>query len=258
VELLWLSEGATGPHTRERLLPNGSMELVINLREDKMRVYDRQDYDRCRSLPGSIIVGAQSNYFVIDTDEQTSVAGVHFKPGGAFPFFKLPAGELRDEHVALDTLWGSGAADLREQLLAAKTPQEKFRILEHFLMMQAAKPLQRHDAVAYALGQFLNGPSVPSVGSVTDQIGLSARRFIQLFSDEVGLTPKLFCRVRRFQRVLRRVAKGQQIDWVGVALSCGYFDQAHFVHDFRAFSGLNPTTYLSQRTDHLNHVPILH
>src|SRR5437667_10006736 len=119
VELLWLSEGATGPHTRERLLPNGSMELVINLREDKMRVYDRQDYDRFRSFRGSLLVGTQSNYFVIDTDEQTSVAGVHFKPGGAFPFFKLPAGELRDEHVALDTLWGSGVADLREQLLAA-------------------------------------------------------------------------------------------------------------------------------------------
>jgi methylphosphotriester-DNA--protein-cysteine methyltransferase len=92
---------------------------------------------------------------------------------------------------------------------------------------------------------------------VTDQIGLSQRRFIQVFRDEVGLTPKLFCRIQRFQEVLRRIGKGQQFEWVDVALDCGYYDQAHFINDFQAFSGLNPTAYLAHPRDrNPNHVPI--
>ncbi len=85
---------------------------------------------------------------------------------------------------------------------------------------------------------------------------LSPKRFIQVFSEEVGLTPKLFCRVRRFQEVLRLIEKGQHIEWAEIALTCGYFDQAHCIHDFRAFSGLNPTTYLTHRGEHRNHVPL--
>jgi len=91
---------------------------------------------------------------------------------------------------------------------------------------------------------------------VTGQLALSPRRFIQVFAEQVGLTPKLFCRVRRFHEVMRRVHQGSGIDWTEVALSCGYFDQAHFIRDFRAFSGLNPTAWLAHRGEHLNHVPI--
>ena len=99
-------------------------------------------------------------------------------------------------------------------------------------------------------------PHTRTVAEVTGLIGLSPRRFIQVFSAEVGLTPKLFCRIRRFQRVVRHIAKEERVEWADVAADCGYFDQAHFIHDFRAFSGINPTTYLAQRTEHLNHVPI--
>jgi AraC-like DNA-binding protein len=96
----------------------------------------------------------------------------------------------------------------------------------------------------------------PGIAAVTGQIGLSARRFIQLFSQEVGLAPKLFCRVRRFQEVVKTVHAGREMDWTQIALDCGYFDQAHFIHDFKAFSGLSPSAYLAQMTEHRNHVPL--
>ena len=254
VDLLWHYDGYQQPHDKERLLPDGSMELVINLREDKVRMYDRRDIGQCQSFPGSILIGAQSEFFVIDTAEQAGVMGVHFKPGGAFPFFKLPAGELQNEYVALETLWGRDAEDLRERLLAASTVDGKFRILEHYLWKRLAKPLERHPAVGFALREF---QGTRTVADVSGEIGLSARRFIEVFTDEVGLTPKLFCRVQRFQETVRRIGMGRRVDWAGMALDCGYFDQAHFIHDFRAFSGLSPSAYAAQRTGHLNHVPIL-
>jgi AraC-like DNA-binding protein len=257
VELLWLYEGYSQPHDKERLLPNGAMELVVNLKDDVVRVYDRRDPSKFQSSRGALLVGVQSEYFVIDTAEQQSVIGVHFKPGGAFPFFKMPAGELHNQHLSLDLLWGNGAGELRERLLEASTPESKFQILEESLLAHTRKPMARHPAVDFAIQEFGDSRRAPSIAQVTGQIGISSRRFIDVFNDQVGLTPKLYCRVQRFQNVLHRIGVRGNLDWTDLALSCGYFDQAHFIHDFRAFSGLSPTAYAAHRTEHLNHVPIL-
>src|ERR1700704_4631802 len=128
VELFWFYDGFPPcAHQKERLMPDGSVELVINLREDEARIYDREDFDKCERLPGALLCGPHSNFFVIDTEEQASVIGIHFKPGGAFPFFKLPVDELHNQHVGLDDLWGTDAGLLRERLLEAATPEDKFK-----------------------------------------------------------------------------------------------------------------------------------
>jgi len=76
---------------------------------------------------------------------------------------------------------------------------------------------------------------------------LSARRFIELFRRYVGVTPKLYCRIRRFQRALGELHRIKQMDWSAVALECGYYDQSHFIRDFRQFSGLTPSAYRDMR-----------
>ncbi len=257
VDLFWFYDSYfPGSHKKERLMPDGSIELVINLKEDEARIYDRDNLEKYARLSGTLVCGPHSNCFVIDTDQQQSVIGIHFKPGGAFPFFKMPASELHNLHVSLEDLWGHQAGLLRERLLEAQAPQKKLQVLEECLLAQAFRPLERHRAVDFALGLFRNIHTAPAMADLADEVGISSRRFIQLFSNEVGLTPKLFARVRRFQQVLLNIRTGAEFSWVGMAASCGYFDQAHFIHDFKEFSGINPTTYLAQKTDHLNHVPI--
>lgn len=260
VEMLWYADGPGGPHARERLLPDGSMELVINLCEDEVRVYDRLDHRKFEKLRGAVIIGPHSEFFVIDTAEQRRVMGVHFKPGGAFPFLRLPADELHGLHVSLEDVWGRWADELRERLLEAQTVDQQFGILEASLKARISRPPVRHRAMEFALDQFHGGTHTRPIADVTEQIGLSSRRFIELFRQQVGLTPKLFCRVRRFQKVVQQVPVpregAQRVEWSDLALACGYFDQAHFIHDFRAFSGLSPTAYAELRTGHTNHVPI--
>jgi AraC-like DNA-binding protein len=107
--------------------------------------------------------------------------------------------------------------------------------------------------VALALAEFRREAPAPAVGDVVDRIGLSARTFIRLFVTEVGLTPKLFCRVRRFQRALRLARGGQPAGWAGIALDCGYCDQAHLIRDFRALSGFTPTEFLRVWGRHLDY-----
>ena len=158
--------------------------------------------------------------------------------------------------MLLETLWGGLAIDLRDQLLEATTHEARFEILERVLREELAKSVDRHRAVGFALRRFMAAPHVTTMASVTEQIGLSPKRFIQLFRDETGFTPKVFCRIRRFQQALDRMGASKNVEWTKVALESGYFDQAHFNHDFRAFSGINPTSYLVNRTPHRNHVTL--
>lgn len=256
VDLFWSYEAHDPPHAKERILPTGTMELIVDLREEELRVYDGRNHEQFQSFATALICGAHSESFVIDTASQASVMGVHFKPGGAVPFVKLAADDLRNAHVSLEALWGAKAIELRDRLLEAQTPEGRFRILERTLLTQAVRPLARHPAVAFALKEFQDAPRTPTISDVSERTGLSKRRLIQVFSDEVGLTPKRFCRVRRFQDVLRLIKREQRVDWGKIALECGYFDQAHFIHDFQAFSGLTPTAYLARCTEHLNHVSL--
>jgi AraC-like DNA-binding protein len=262
VNLLWLYEGYMPPHAKERVLPTGEMQIVINLLDDQSCVYDRDDTDRCQTFRGSLLSGAHSEYVVISTAMQASVMGVYFRPGGAFPFLRRPAGELRDTTVSLDTLWGRAAIDLRDRLLEAATHEGRFEVLERALLAELARGFDRHGldqhhAVGFALRRFMAAPHMTTIASVSEQIGLSPKRFIQVFRDETGFTPKVFCRIRRFQQALGRMENRQSVAWVNVALDCGYFDQAHFIHDFRAFSGMNPSSYLARGTPHRNHVALV-
>jgi AraC-like DNA-binding protein len=241
VDSLWISEGHVQPHARERLLPTGTMELVFTADAD--------------GRVASWVVGARSECLVLDTSRPFDVIAVHFRPGGGFPFFGVPSCELRDRSVTLDLVWGASAANVRDRLRESETPEQRFRILEQTLLDRARGRFDRHPGVHYALALFDRSNGARPVGDVVQRIGISPRRFVDVFRSEVGLSPKLFCRIRRFNEALRRIEQLTDVDWVDVALSCGYFDQAHFNHDFRAFSGLTPSSYLRHRTSR-THVAI--
>lgn len=203
-----------------------------------------------------MVCGPHATSFVIDTAQPATLLGVHFKPGGALPFLPVPAGELANRHVALGDLWGAAAAAFCDQLAEARTAAAAFQLVEQALLARVARSPHLHPAVAFALAAFRQGQQAPSIAAVSAQVGLSARRFGALFRDQVGLPPRRFCRVQRFQAVLAQVQQARQVHWADLALACGYYDQAHFAHDFRAFAGLTPRDYLARQTGQRNHIAL--
>jgi AraC-like DNA-binding protein len=254
IEHLWAFADQP-PHGQERIMPSGTFELVINLREDEIRIYDPLAPDHCRRYSGAVVSGAFRGFFVIDTREHASIMGVHFKPGGAYPFLGLPADELADAHVDLCDLWGARATVLRERLCALPTPAARFSLLEAALRERLTHLPDRRRAVAAGLASL----QTTAVRQVVDRVGLSHRRFIDLFTREVGLTPKVFGRVQRFQAAIARAQRTAAPHWARLAQDCGYFDQSHLVRDFLAFSGLTPDAYLALRTSRVkvNHLPLI-
>lgn len=259
VELLWYYNEPPKPHAKERLMPDGCVSLIINLAEDETRLYDADDLSKVTKFSPCSLSGPQTKCFVIDTDEQTCVVGASFRAGGAVPFLGLPSDELYNEHLDLEDLWGCRAAELRERVLAAPTPRAKLRVLELALLERAAGRFDGQPVVEYAVQTFITQPAAIRIAQVANKTGFSTRRFIELFRQHVGMRPKLFCRVRRFQKILCHITSGKPVNWTSVALDGGYFDQAHFIHDFRDFSGINPSRYLAGFKDfprHHNHLPI--
>jgi AraC-like DNA-binding protein len=244
VDHFWLLAGAQ-IHRQERILPSGTMELVVNLRENEIRIYDATRPERCRRFSGAVLSGAYSRAFVCDAAQHESIMGVHFRPGGVVPFLDAMAHELADAHADLADLWGRSASELRERLCEVAAPQERFRILEAFLTGRLhPRPSKHHPVVAAALNMFGATGTGASVRDVSRAVGLCERRFIQVFNSHVGVTPKFFCRLLRFQRARALAQQAARVDWSRLAATCGYFDQSHLIHDFQEFSSSSPTELL--------------
>ena len=232
VEYLWMIRDAPS-HELERIVPTGTLELVVNLAEDEIRIHD--DAGRvAQRLEGAAVSGVYRRYFVIDTRVHTAMMGAHFRPGGAGAILGLPPGELADQHVALSALWG--ASSLREQLCAALDRASAFAILENALVARLAARRAPHAAVPHALAMV---GQAAAIGEIAATLGLSRRRLIEVFTAGVGVTPKRMSRLLRFQRALAIAGAGAA--WTRAAHASGYYDQAHLIRDCKELAGVAPS-----------------
>lgn len=168
-----------------------------------------------------------------------SVVGVRFRPGMARRFLQVPAGELTDGWAPLDTLWGTRGRELCERLGNADSAQRRVALLEGSL-----RPLDDvRDAVAGAVAAVVAAAGDADVDAFARQANLSPRQLRRRSLEETGLTPKRLCRVLRFRRAVAATAAGARRGWAHLAVQCGYYDQAHLIHEFREFSGYTPAEY---------------
>jgi AraC-like DNA-binding protein len=252
VERIWLVSGAQSPR-KERILPSGTVELVINLHDDRVQIDRTAQVARARSFSGAVVSGTYSGAFIIDAMQHAAMMGVHFRPGGAFGVLGVPSAEFADAHVDLAALWGAAAArELRERLCAAATHHRRFQYLEEVLAGRLPSRPRLHSVVPFALECFTPTGLGASVRDVARRTGLSHRRFLTIFTAEVGLAPKLFCRILRFRHVHALAQQTGHIDWAQLALECGFFDQSHLANEFRKLSGLTPTEYQRDVQDNRN------
>jgi AraC-like DNA-binding protein len=256
IAFLWYWEGEPQSHGREIITAGRSHGMLISLCADELGWYSGKGFAERNKLRGIAISGPNATPFAIDAF-QPHIMGVHFHPGGAWPFLKPGADAFSDTHVSLADIWGRDAERLQARLIQAPSPADKFDILEDALIRLAPRDFARHPAVELGLAAFERAPHSASVAATAKAAEVSPKKFIQLFTRQVGMTPKLYLRVARFQRVMDRIARAPKIDWWDVVERHGYYDQPHFIHDFKAFTGLAPTVWLKQRGPYTGHIPLV-
>ena len=216
--------------------------IQIDLADDALSWWDSGS--RRHDLPGVVASGPQSRPFAVSA-WQPKLVRIVFRPGGFGAVFGCGLGELADLHVPLADIWGSAAARLQETLAAAPSPAALFEELGGALHeAAAARGRLLHPAVATALARAERGAQ--TAAELAEGSGLACKRFIGLFKAEVGLTPKLYLRIARFERLAQRLPL-KASPWAELAADGGYFDQSHLIRDFRAFAGITPTAFKPRR-----------
>jgi AraC-like DNA-binding protein len=257
VDCLWYSARGPLPHTRERSLPTGCVDIVVPLLQDCLVRYDGEHGDVARQLHGAVVQGPFDRFGVRGTEGPSAVAGVHFTPAGAAAFFggALPA--LRNRTELLQDLWGPAARTLRERLQAAASPQQALRLLHDHLMERLVDTPPIDPLALFAVTAFGNDPASARVAPVQRASGCTPAQFIRRFEQAVGLTPKRYARVLRLGVLLPTLVRCGPRDWAQVAASGGYADQSHLIREFRQLAGMAPGAYRPVQADRPTHVAVL-
>jgi AraC-like DNA-binding protein len=256
VENIWLVQGHTADSTREKILPDGAIELIFDLDPEPKTIFASEDSTKFRTVRKAWISGERTRYLIIGAARNQSMVGIRFRPAGAYPFFGFPISELSDWVTELDLIWGTLVDEIREQLQAIESPELRLLRLESILLQQAKRSLEPNRLITFAVHQLQHSPQFLAIRDLANQIGITQKHLISQFEKVVGLRPKSFARVCKFQKVVNLIEQQKELEWAAVAADCGYYDQAHFIHEFQAFSGLNPSAYVAQRGEYLNFIPI--
>jgi AraC-like DNA-binding protein len=250
-------EGTNPAHTLERFLPDGNTEFIIDLTETPQYIHHNQTLQIIQTCQQAWVSGVRTRPITIPSGKQRKMMVIAFKKGKAYPFYNFPINELTDSVISADLVFGKSVIHLREKLQATKTTVQKFNLLEKFLLQQSQDKITLEpNCIQYAITKFVQQPTLLNYQNISEQIGYSQKHFIQLFKMQVGVAPKQYLRILRFQKLIQDIEYASRLNWSWFAHLNGFYDQAHLIHDFKAFSGFTPNEYVFKKSDTLNYVPV--
>jgi len=230
VECFWTHESVM-PQMGHRVLPDGCSDILF-IRPAGAR-------------PELLMVGTMTRAGLFDLP-QGDFLGVRFRPGMSAHFVTLPGTETVDQRLPLEDIWGAKARRLHEELWESSSIKTSVVLFETELRTQlATRSIKQH--VPLPADRVLRHAELKRglvrVDELAHHAGLSARQFRRLCLQQTGLSPKQLCRAIRFRHAAVQARLAGRGEWSQVALDCGYYDQAHFINEFRALSGLTPGEY---------------
>jgi AraC-like DNA-binding protein len=246
-------------HSLDRFLPDGNTELIMDLLDKPQYIHHNDTFEVIQSCTRAWVSGVRTQPITIPAGTGNRLIVIAFKKGAAHPFYSFPMNELRDSVVPADLIFGNRICKLREQLLHAHSIPEMFHYVELFLIETAGDKLHANPisaCVQHAIAEITLQPHRLNFQRLSDHIGYSQKHFIDLFTRQVGVTPKQYLRIMRFQRAICEVERAISVDWGQLAHQSGFYDQAHLIHDFKQFSGFTPNEYLQRKNTELNYVPV--
>lgn len=243
-------------HNFDRFLPNGDTEILIDFHDTPQFIYDNSSLKEIQACHHIWASGLRTEPITIPAGNKSEMMVISFKKGKAASFFPFPMEEIADSVVDADLVWGADFGLLRERLLATDDIALRFRIVEEFLINEFQSQMTVNPCVAFAIGEMTERPDAISIAKMNAKIGYSQKHFTDMFRRQVGVTPKSYLKIMRFQKAVRTIDATPDLDWGQIALECGFYDQSHFINDFKHFSGFTPEHYATIHTHYQNYVPV--
>jgi AraC-like DNA-binding protein len=239
----WEVEGRLAPF-RERVLPNGALEVMINLGPVHEMIADgeRTTWER------SWFSGLHERAIEIHSENGTHLVSARLRPLGALALFGEAAPAAANRVIDLEAFIGPTAVSLREQLRSTDTPNKRFEILEAFLRSRLSSAVEPSAFVRGAVARIDDAHGNLRVSTLHESLDVSRKHLTLRFAREIGIPPKAYAQLRRFIWTLGRLRESEEVDWAQLAAAAGYSDQSHLVRDFRRVAAARPTEFLRKRS----------
>jgi methylphosphotriester-DNA--protein-cysteine methyltransferase len=204
----------------------------------------RRDAAAPEIVPHSVVVGPCTQLRAqLVLCGKLDVFTIQFRPAGFHRLFRMPMDEFADQAFEARSVIGPKLGDFEQQLACTSSFGERACVASAFLLGCLADR-SGGDAVATVANRFLSEPGALGVADAAAEAGLSVRQFERRFSEQVGVPPKLYARVVRFNAALEAKMSTPRRLWTDIAHDFGYYDQMHMVRDFEDFTGENPTAFI--------------
>lgn len=246
VKCYWTLESPAGTTPeRNTIVPDGCMKLIFHY-GDLYKHYPEQSDGI--TLPRCFLIGQLTGPYEVEPTGVTGTFFVCFHPNGFLPFTTMPIREMENTAVPLETLFGKEGADIAQSILNAHTTAERIKLVEIFLRNRLKDAHAIDDIVQSTVDTILTAGGQLSVDELSKQANVNRRQLVRKFSSAIGLSPKQLSKTIRLQATLKMLLNKKDISLTATAYEAEYYDQAHFIKDFKEFTGLTPKEFYG---DHL-------
>jgi AraC-like DNA-binding protein len=244
VKCFWtLDDKGTATPTRQRVVPDGCMEMIFHYGD----LY-RQYFEDGKSLvqPRSFVFGQISHYIEIEPTGSSGIIAARFLPDGLGPFLAIPVTELENKAVKLSLLFGLKGKELEEKVLSAAGTKERIALIEGFLLSYLAEPATIDLVTKNCVDIILQSQGQLDMAELANNAQVNRRNMERKFVSAIGMSPKQLARVIRLQATIKMLDQKQFTSLTALAYDNGYYDQAHFIKDFKEFAGISPKAFFAE------------
>ena len=241
VRLFWSLEydQTPGMAVAEKILPDGCPEIIFNMCDRFVR-HDQAGTD---IQPATLFAGQITRSVTVRPTGAVRLFGVRFQPSGAAAILRRPMFELTGQIVDLEHVLGRDSFAVAGRIHQASSLDERVAVFERFLVERLASMSSRDGLAGRASAMLTASRGGVSISLLSDHLGVSERRLERAFRADIGISPKTFARIVRFQAFVSAIQHGKTPDILDSSLEVGYYDQSHAIRDFREFSGVTPHDY---------------
>ncbi|MBN1848097.1 MAG: helix-turn-helix transcriptional regulator [Deltaproteobacteria bacterium] len=246
IQCFWVMQSETSLQSTapNRILPDGCVDIIINMGDPFLEMdADTSDINDEKVY----IVGAMQTPILIGMMGHVDVIGIRFKPGGAFPFFGFPINTITDRSIPLDDVWSGISSTMNSRMPEQTTIRSKTSILEDLLLKRLGTFPVLDALTLEAIRIIYKKDGLVSIRTISQNLNITGRHLERKFLKHVGISPKMLCRIVRLQYALSHLKKQHNPIWTYIVYKSGYYDQAHFIKEFKILTGLSPNAYLNEK-----------
>ncbi len=231
--------------------PSALCSLVFNYKDNYTISNKKHDQ---MPVPRTFISGQALGNYTLHLLGKIGVVGIVFKPAAIFHFYGVPMYELADERICFSKVSFDSSNELHRQVLSANNNQEKIKLLEDYLLELLDRPGYGTDEIIESANEIFDNKGRTNITELLERVPMSRRNFERKFLEEVGISPKTYAKIRRFGYTCSLMAGNRNVNLMDVLHQGGYYDQSHFIKDFKYFSGRTPRKYAKTNIELANYV----